>query len=84
MGLERVSHFSTERFKGFPLVGRQQRITPDGHRWQKFVDGWWIYINMNNERKVRCLKGVASMLKIPIIIKWEESATDDPDYVPKH
>lgn len=81
MGLERVSRYTAEKFKGFPLVGRRQRVTPDGQKWQKLVDGWWIYINMSNERKVRCLQGVAAMLNIPIVIKWEEAASDDPDYV---
>lgn len=64
MGLERASHFTGEMFKGFPLVGKRQRITPDGQQWQKQIDGWWIYINMSNARKIRCLEGVAKMLNI--------------------
>lgn len=81
MGLERVARYTAEKFKGFPLVGKQQRITPDNYKWQRIVDGWWIYINMGNARKVRCLQGVANMLNIPITIKWEESIFDDPDFI---
>lgn len=72
MGLERASHFSGELFKGFPLVGKRQRITPDGQQWQKQIDGWWIYINMSNNRKIRCIEGVAKMLNIPITIELLE------------
>lgn len=72
MGLERASHFSRELFKGFPLVGKRQRITPDGQQWQKQIDGWWIYINMSNNRKIRCIEGVAKMLNIPITIELLE------------
>lgn len=69
MGLERVSHYTGETFKGFPLVGKQKRVTPDGQQWQKEIDGWWIYINISNTRKIRCLEGVAKMLNIPITIE---------------
>lgn len=75
MGLERASHFTDETFCGFPLIGKNKRITSDGYNWQYKVDGWWIYTNMNNARKMRCLKGVAKMLHIPIVIKSEESET---------
>ena len=39
MGLERASHFN-ETFKGYPLVGTKQRITDNGYKWQRYVDGW--------------------------------------------
>ena len=51
MGLERASHFTGEMFKGFPLVGKRQRITPDGQQWQKQIDGWWIYIIVHAQSK---------------------------------
>lgn len=74
MGLEQASHFTGEMFKGFPLVGKRQRITPDGQKWQKEIDGWWIYINMSNSRKIRCIEGVAKMLNIPVKIELLEPA----------
>lgn len=78
MGLERASHFTGEMFKGFPLVGKRQRIIPDGQQWQKQIDGWWIYINMSNARKIRCLEGVAKMLNIPIMIELLEARPTMP------
>lgn len=70
IGLERVSRFQGEMFKGFPLVGKQQRITPDNYIWQKNVDGWWIYINMTNARKMRCLEKIAEWLGINVEISY--------------
>lgn len=81
MGLERASHFAGEMFKGFPLVGKRQRITPDGQQWQKQIDGWWIYINMSNPRKIRCLEGVAKMLNIPITIELLEPRPSVPTHI---
>ena len=78
MGLERASHFTGEMFKGFPRGGKRQRITPDGQQWQKQIDGWWIYINMSNARKIRCLEGVAKMLNIPITIELLEPRPSVP------
>lgn len=68
MGLERVAHFSDEDFKGFRLVDKRQRITDEPYIWQKFVDGWWVYINMTNPRKIRCLQGLSKYLNIPLQI----------------
>lgn len=81
MGLERASHFN-ETFKGYPLVGKKQRITDDLHKWQRFVDGWWIYTHLSNERKIKCLKGIGKMLDIPLKIILDDDnntvATDKP------
>jgi hypothetical protein len=71
MSLERASQFKDENFKGFPLVGTKQRITENKHKWQRYVDGWWVYINMGNPRKIRCLKGVAKLLNIDLEISPE-------------
>lgn len=69
MGLERASHYTGEMFRGFPLVGKRKRDNPQGQLWQKEIDGWWIYVNMSNVRKIKCLEGVAKMLNIPITIE---------------
>lgn len=71
MGLERASRFN-ETFKGYPLVGTKQRITDNGYKWQRYVDGWWIYTNLANERKIKCIKGVGKMLNIPLEIVLED------------
>ena len=69
MGLERSSQFTGESFMGYPVVGKKQR---PGGRWQKYVDGWWIYTNMSNERKIDCLKGISKMLNMPMEVIPDE------------
>lgn len=69
MGLERASQFTDETFKGYPFIGKKRR---PGGRWQKNVDGWWVYINMSNERKISCLQGISKMLNIPLEIISDE------------
>ncbi len=75
IGLERASKYRGEMFKGYPLVGRKQRPDSNGHSWQKNIDGWWIYVNLSNNRAITCLKGVAELLGIDMeIIKlYDES-----------
>lgn len=70
MGLERASKWHDITFKGYPLIGKTKRDIKEvrGTR-QKFVDGWWIYTNLPNVRKIACLKGVAKMLDIVLEIK---------------
>lgn len=65
MGLENVSHY-TETYAGYPLVGKSKRITSDGYKWQTLVDGWWIYTNLTNLRKIQGIEGAAEMLGISL------------------
>lgn len=74
MGLSKASKYRGDIFKGFPLVGKKQRITNPPRIWQKEVDGWWIYTNMGNSRAIVCIKGVADMLNIPIDIKLDNTS----------
>jgi hypothetical protein len=73
MSLPRVSAFSDRTFAGFPLVGKKQRVTEDGHKWQEKVQGWWIYVNMSNETKMAMLEQVADFLgyELRIELKYE-------------
>lgn len=73
MGLERASHY-VETFKGFPLIGTKQRITNDGYKWQRYIDGWWIYTNLSNDRKIKCINGIGKMLNIPLEIVLEDES----------
>ena len=70
MSLPRVSKFAERTFAGFPLVGKLQRKTDDGRKWQEEVDGWWIYICMSNESKVELLQKVANFLGVGLSIKF--------------
>ena len=73
MGLEKSSHFTGESFTGYPVVGKKKR---PGECWQKYVDGWWIYTNMSNDRKIECLNGISKMLNIQM-----EIIPDDEEHV---
>lgn len=73
MGLDNASKWTGISFKEFPLVGKQKRLVPNR---QKFVDGWYIYTNMPNYRKIACLKGVSNMLGIELEIKHKDYPSD--------
>lgn len=74
MGLERASRFRGEMFKGYPLIGKEQRPTEPRRTWQKNIDGWWIYVNMDNNRAIACLNGVAKLLCIEMEIILDEES----------
>lgn len=69
MSLPRVSTFNGRTFVGFPLVGKRQRVTEDGYKWQEQVDGWWIYVNMGNDKKVDMIRQVAAFLGIDVSVE---------------
>jgi hypothetical protein len=69
MSLARVSTFTDRTFSGFPLVGKKLRVTEDKLKWQEFVDGWWVYINMNNDTKMNVLRQVADHLHVELTIE---------------
>ena len=75
MGLEKASRYDGENFLGYRLVGKIQRITDGNDCWQQYVDGWWIYTNLSNERKIKCLQGVAKMLNMQIEIVADKLET---------
>lgn len=75
VGLERVSQYNGETFAGFRLVSRV-KDERDKQARQKYADGWWIYVCMNNERKIKCLKSVAKYLGIAITIEMHNSETN--------
>lgn len=79
MVLPRVATFDGRTFAGFPLVGRKQRVTEDGYKWQEYVDGWWIYVNMSNETKMSMLKQVANALGQSITIDVLKDSDTKPD-----
>lgn len=83
MILPRVATFDGRTFAGFPLVGRKQRVTEDGYKWQENVDGWWVYINMSNETKMSMLKQVATTLGISLTIEVLKNSTSSNSHNPK-
>lgn len=85
MGLERASKYDGDSFRGYRLIGKNRRSEVPGVIWQKMVDGWWIYVNMSNNRAINCLKGVAKMLNIQMEIILDEEPSIWPENNPsKH
>lgn len=82
MGLGRASKYNGDSFKGYPLVGRKKRLDDD-RMWQKNVDGWWVYVNMSNERAMACIKGVADMLNIDLEIVTDNGLFGNKQIKPK-
>lgn len=80
MSLPRVARFEGRTFAGFPLVGRQRRVTEDGYKWQEQVDGWWIYINMSNRTKMEVLRKVAKYLGFEITIDSGDKALSTEEH----
>lgn len=74
IGLEKASHWTGKKFKGFNLVDNKERtpyhITRKGTLipWQKEVDGWFIYQQVSNETKMECLEAISEYLGIPLTI----------------
>lgn len=88
MGLERASKYRGEIFKGYPLIGKEKRPTEPRRIWQQNVDGWWIYVNMSNQRAITCLTDIAKMLgiKMEIIMdndKAQNTRKNPPLHTPK-
>jgi len=74
IGLEKVSRFTRRQFKGYPLVGKKKR---DGQeKWQEYVDGWYIYININNYTKKRVLEMISEDYGLGLIVKDETDAAN--------
>jgi hypothetical protein len=81
MSLPRVSGFTGRTFADFPLVGKRQRVTEDGYKWQEKVDGWWVYVNMSNDTKMSMLQQVARYLNIRLTIEVNgEMQPDQPQH----
>lgn len=74
IGLKRVSYFTGVMFKGYHLVDKRERRTLSRKgkpvKWQKKIDGWWIYSQITNETKIRCIEQVAEFLKIPLVVEY--------------
>ena len=68
IGFNRAAAFKGVMFKGFPLVGKKKRT--DGiHKWQEQVDGWYVYINMSNNTKIKVLCMVAQEFGVNLTIE---------------
>lgn len=82
MSLERASQYKSTTFNGCPLVSKLPINHKNQHRLQKYVDGWWVWINMSNAIKKQSLKEVAELLNISISIQDEETPTATENTAP--
>ena len=73
IGFEETAKFRGRLFKGFPLVGKKQR-TDGTHKWQDFVDGWYIYTNMANDTKIKMLKMISDELHLGLKFTSEDDS----------
>lgn len=71
VGLAKVAEFKDILFKGYPLVGREQR-TDGNQKWQVFEDGWFIYIYICNKDKVRVLTHLSDKLHLGLVVSLDK------------
>ena len=68
IGFERVAKVGLTK-AGWPLVGKKQRPTENGHVWQHKADGWYIYSNTSNDQKKADLQAVSDYYGLGLIIE---------------
>ncbi len=69
IGFEAVSNLGITH-SDYNLVGKVKRTDAVGH-WQRLVDGWFIYVNISNDVKVRDLRLIAQRLGIDMTVTWK-------------
>ena len=70
IGLDRVSTYKERLFSGYPLVCKEKR--GGDYKWQKEVDGWYVYTYMSNETKIQLLKSLSDAFNLSLTIKYED------------
>lgn len=68
IGFEAVSNLGIVH-SDYNLVGKVKRAD-EGH-WQRLVDGWFIYVNISNDVKVKDLRLIAQRLGIDMTVTWK-------------
>lgn len=79
MGLDNANRYREILFNGDPLVGTRQHYSRKGKPYREEVDDWLVHVHLDNERKKKCLKGIADMLGYDIEIVADDSDTTEPD-----
>lgn len=70
IGLERVSTYKERLFSGYPLVCKEER--GGDYKWQKEVDGWYVYTYMSNDTKLQLLKSLSDVFNLGLTVKYED------------
>lgn len=74
IGLNRVAAFRGRTFSGIPLVTRTRREGGNA-KWQEYVDGWYVYVNMSNPQKMDVLHKLSNEFNLGLVIKTEDGKT---------
>ncbi len=68
IGYERVAALGLTH-SGYNIVSHEQRPTEPGRIWQHESDGWYIYTNINNMKKVQNLEQISEHYKLGLVIE---------------
>lgn len=68
IGLDRIPVVGIKR-QGYNLVGHVKRPPEAGHIWQHEVEGWYVYSNIGNKRKKKCLQQISDYYKLNLKIE---------------
>ena len=68
IGLERIPVLGIKHV-GYNLVSKEKRPPVAGHIWQHECDGWYIYSNISNYKKVEDLKRISKYFKLGLLIE---------------
>lgn len=74
IGLNKVAAFRGRTFSGIPLVTRTRREGGNA-KWQEYVDGWYVYVNMSNPQKMDVLNKLSNEFNLGLVIKTEDGKT---------
>ena len=68
IGLEKVSKLNIFH-SGYNLVSRKKRPAEYGVIWQHYVDGWYIYANIDNIKKIKDLGIISDSFHLKLKIE---------------
>lgn len=71
IGWEKAALYTTRTFKGYPLVGKVERKDCD-FKCQRYIDGWFVYINMSNEKKMEVISQISEQFDLGLEIRKED------------
>lgn len=74
IGLSKIAESSYDRkYAGYPLVGKQER-TDNGNDWQNYVDGWFVYTFMDNDKKMSTLMHLSEYFNLGLKVQLEDGS----------
>ncbi len=75
IGLERIANDKTTPYHaGYRVVDRRERIAD--RVTQRFVDGFYVYINIGNDTKIEDLQAISQRFGIDLMVTIDESEDD--------